>query len=261
MFQILDGRQSFLQWDLNQTLLVPDAACQEVHFGDKFNNKSLVCNVRTEQNRRIVDVPNVLLQSSRQLIVFAYMKSGSGVRTKVLQVFGVVALAKPTDYVYTETPIKRYEDLDRALCEVYPWDTDYNTGSNSTSGVGTQGPQGEPGPQGPQGAPGPQGPQGEQGKEGMSVYTVPTWYVKGTYYTIFRGADVVVPAGYSIKVHDLLLCTNESCSGQMYSVVSTNNPANGFYEAKYVSTIAIENDEQLATDKEVEDLFDDIFGS
>ena len=57
---------------------------------------------------RLVDVPNILLQNDWRINVYAYDRN----YTKHSECFKVVKRSKPADYVYTETEIKRYEDLE-----------------------------------------------------------------------------------------------------------------------------------------------------
>jgi hypothetical protein len=57
----------------------------------------------------------VLLQDRWDIRAYAYCGTGY---TKVEEVFEVKARTKPTDYVYTETEIKRYEDLNQRIDEI-----------------------------------------------------------------------------------------------------------------------------------------------
>ena len=40
MFKILDGREYFYQWDLNQKLIVEDDSINEVHFSNRTDGWS-----------------------------------------------------------------------------------------------------------------------------------------------------------------------------------------------------------------------------
>ena len=111
MFQILDGREQFYQWDLNRKLIVLDDDISEVHFCNRTGDCSLVCEVYSIDGIYLVNVPNVLLQSDWPINVYAY----DGSYTKHSESFKIVKRTKPTDYVYTETEIKRYEDLEERI--------------------------------------------------------------------------------------------------------------------------------------------------
>lgn len=107
MFKILDGRSQFYQWDLDRKLIVEDVSINEVHFGNRTDNISLVCEVYELDGMRVADVPNILLQENWRINVYAYDIN----YTKYDAAFDVVKRNKPADYVYTETEIKNYDEL------------------------------------------------------------------------------------------------------------------------------------------------------
>ena len=107
MFQIENGRERFWQWDANQRLIVSDASISEVHFYNGTEDRALVCEVYEENNRRVVNVPNILLQDSWVIHAYAYLND----YTKVEERFKVVARAKPANYIYTETEVLNYNTL------------------------------------------------------------------------------------------------------------------------------------------------------
>lgn len=102
MLKILNNREHFYQWDLNQKLIVNDSTITEVHFCNKTGDCSLVCEVYELEGARVVDVPNILLQSEWAIRAYAYC---NGCYTKQSAVFKVQARSKPADYVYTETEV------------------------------------------------------------------------------------------------------------------------------------------------------------
>ena len=101
MFKIEDGRECFYQWDSAQRLIVSDASITEVHFCNKTGECSLVCEVFEEDGKRLVNVPNILLQENRHINVYAY----DDCATKNSAVFKVIPRSKPEDYLYTETEV------------------------------------------------------------------------------------------------------------------------------------------------------------
>lgn len=103
MFRIADGREHFYQWDLDRQVVVNDPSIVEVHFCNRTEDVSLVVEVVDG----LANVPNILLQSSFDMRVFGY----DGKATRHDAVFKVKAKTKPSDYVYTETEIKNYNDL------------------------------------------------------------------------------------------------------------------------------------------------------
>ena len=111
MFSILDGRSCFYQWDINQKLIVEDASITEVHFCNKTDKCSLVCEIYTEDGLRLVNVPNILLQSAWDIRVYAYKEN----HTKIEERFKVKERTKPADYVYTEEELKEWEKLEQLI--------------------------------------------------------------------------------------------------------------------------------------------------
>lgn len=109
-FKIVDGREHFYQWDLNRQIIVDDPAIKEVHFCNRNDDCSLVVEVVDGK----ANVPNILLQKSFSIHVFAY----DGFATRYDAVFEVKARTQPSDYVYTETDIRRYEDLAQRIDEI-----------------------------------------------------------------------------------------------------------------------------------------------
>lgn len=114
MFKIYDRRTSFYQWDLNQKLVVDSNTINQVHFCNRTDDCSLVCEVYDLEGLRVVDVPNVLLQTASRIYVYGYCEN----YTKHEDSFVVVGRTKPTDYVYTETEVKSYEALEKRLEEI-----------------------------------------------------------------------------------------------------------------------------------------------
>lgn len=192
MFKIYDGRESFYQWDLDQQLVVADSTITEVHFCNRTDETSLVCETYVVNGQILVNVPNILLQEDWDINVYAY----DGKATKHSANFEVKRKAKPSDYVYTETEIKNYDDLEKRVNQIeengisdaavekavesYLEKHDINvdlTGyateeyvNAAVTGIeltpGPQGPKGDKGDKGDTGATGAQGIQGPIGPVG-----------------------------------------------------------------------------------------------
>lgn len=118
MFQIADGRECFWQWDLNRQIVVNDPDITEVHFCNKTDDCSLVVEVNEVAadtldgqhfSYRTANVPNILLQNDFPIRVYAYCRDGY---TKIEKTFKVVSRTRPSDYVYTETEVRRFSDLE-----------------------------------------------------------------------------------------------------------------------------------------------------
>lgn len=111
MFKIQDGRTMFYQWDIDRKLIVEDANIKEVHFCNKTDECSLVCNTYVEEGLTVVNVPNILLQDIWRIYVYAYDRN----YTKFEADYSVKPRSKPADYVYTETEVLRYETLEERI--------------------------------------------------------------------------------------------------------------------------------------------------
>lgn len=106
MFAIANGREALWQWDLNQQLTVA-GSCTEVHYLDKGSPSTLTVAVKDGK----ADIPNVLLQRPGRLVVYAYIVDAQDHHTKVCETFGIAPRPKPAEYVYTETEVKTWSDL------------------------------------------------------------------------------------------------------------------------------------------------------
>lgn len=111
MFTIYDGREYFYQWDLDRKLIVDDETIKQVHFCNKKDDCSLVCDVYTEGAQRLVNVPNIILQDDWRINVYGY----DGQHTKHSESFDVKSRSKPADYIYTETEVKSFEALEQKV--------------------------------------------------------------------------------------------------------------------------------------------------
>lgn len=106
MFAIANERKSLWQWDLNQQLTV-DGNCTEVHYLDRGASSTLTMEVKDGK----ADIPNILLQKAGRLVVYAYIVDAQDHHTKICEAFGISARPKPAEYVYTETEVKTWSDL------------------------------------------------------------------------------------------------------------------------------------------------------
>ena len=182
MFKIYDGRSQFYQWDIDRKLIVEDATINEVHFCNRTDDCSLICEVYELDGLRVANVPNILLQDNWRINVYAYDTN----YTKHCEVFEVVKRSKPADYIYTETEIKNYDDLaarvdeiekngisDEAVEQAVEKYLDENDIKVDLTGYATETYVNEavaaieltPGPQGPAGKDGVDGKDGADGKD------------------------------------------------------------------------------------------------
>ena len=125
MFEIMDGRSSFWQWDINQKLVVQDLPnCAEVHFSNGNSDYALVTLVKTVDGKNVCDVPNVVLQKAGYVNVFAYVIEGEEKHTEYKASILILARSKPEDYIYTETETLCYKNLSEKIGDVSRLETD-----------------------------------------------------------------------------------------------------------------------------------------
>lgn len=107
MLEIFGGRKEFFQWDINQYLMVDSPDIKEVHFSNVYEKQALVVEVVEGK----AAVPNILLQYASY--IYAYAFCGECVRYDAA--YKVNQRAKPADYIYTETELKNYDDLEKRI--------------------------------------------------------------------------------------------------------------------------------------------------
>lgn len=107
MFKIEDGREHFYQWDIDRKLIVEDNTINEVHFCNRTGDCSLICETYKDDGLNIVKVPDILLQNSWRIHVYAFDSN----YTKHEEIFEVKQRSKPADYIYTEEELKTWEEL------------------------------------------------------------------------------------------------------------------------------------------------------
>lgn len=163
MLTLNDGRSELWQWDTGRTLTV-DADCSQVHFSNKVFGRSIDVNVADG----VAIIPDVLLQTDKDLNVWAFSGTAENGYTKISKTFKVNRRNKPADYVFTPVEQTTIEEI-AAIAQSVRDDADAGLfdGAQGPAGpVGPAGPKGEQGAQGEKGDVGPQGPKGDKGDAG-----------------------------------------------------------------------------------------------
>lgn len=104
------------QWESGRKIQItplPNMHVDAVHFSNFGDTEALVVKPREENGNIIADIPNILLQSGRNIVVYTVNVAEDSVETLVDCTISVRSRAKPADYVYTETEIFKYEDLEK----------------------------------------------------------------------------------------------------------------------------------------------------
>ena len=108
MIKLADGRGLLYQWDTGRQV---ECDAEQVHFSNHHYGTSIDVDV---QNGKAT-IPNQLLTSAIPLKAWAWVKDSNGEYTKEEQIFIVEKRNKPSDYVYTPTEIKTWQDLQNQI--------------------------------------------------------------------------------------------------------------------------------------------------
>lgn len=154
MLTLNDGRSELWQWDTGRTLAV-DADCSQVHFSNKVFGRSIDVDV----SDGVAFIPDVLLQTDKDLNVWAFVGTAENGYTKISKTFKVNRRNKPADYVFTPVEQMTIAEI-AAIAQSVRDDADVGRFD------GAQGPAGPAGPAGPIGPVGPRGEQGLKGEKG-----------------------------------------------------------------------------------------------
>lgn len=104
MFKLQDGRQHLYQWDLDRYIIVDDPNICEVHFCNRTSDESLVVEVKDG----LAAIPNIILQDARPIRAYAYCDDKY---TLVEEQFAVKSRTRPSDYIYHETEVIRWQTI------------------------------------------------------------------------------------------------------------------------------------------------------
>lgn len=109
MFELIG--KALYQWDLDRQIEVTDDSVTEVHFAHLGDENALVVEVDEIDGVRVASIPNILLQGYAPIKVWLVVGDVTVYGNKLT----VTGRAKPDDYVYTETEVKRYEALESRI--------------------------------------------------------------------------------------------------------------------------------------------------
>lgn len=148
MLTLNDGRSELWQWDTGRTLAV-DAECSQVHFSNKVFGRSIDVDVAGG----VAIIPDVLLQTDKDLNVWAFVGTAENGYTKISKTLKVNRRNKPADYVFT--PVEQ-----TTIAEIAAIAQSVRDDADAGRFDGAQGPAGPVGPVGPKGDTGETGPAG-----------------------------------------------------------------------------------------------------
>ena len=108
MIKLADGRGHLYQWDTGRQV---ECDAEQVHFSNHHYGTSIDVEVKNGK----ATIPNQLLTSATPLKAWAWVKDDNGEYTKEEQIFLIAKRNKPSDYVYTPTEIKTWQDLQNQI--------------------------------------------------------------------------------------------------------------------------------------------------
>lgn len=106
MLTLNDGRNELWQWDTGRKLEV-DVDCSQVHFSNKVFGRSIDVDVVDG----VATIPDILLQTDKELNVWAFVGTAENGYTKISKIFKVNRRNKPADYVFTPTEQTSLEEI------------------------------------------------------------------------------------------------------------------------------------------------------
>lgn len=110
MLTLNDGRSELWQWDTGRTLTV-DAECSQVHFSNRVFGRSIDVDVVDG----VAIIPDILLQTDKELNVWAFVGTAESGYTKISKKFKVNRRNKPADYVFTPPDQTSLEEIKEKL--------------------------------------------------------------------------------------------------------------------------------------------------
>lgn len=96
---------SLTQWDYNITLVIEESGFTTApmfHFAHEDSENTLPVQSILEDGKISVEVPNILLQEAKKILVYIFVKSGESGRTVEIIRIPVRDKAKPLDYEYSD---------------------------------------------------------------------------------------------------------------------------------------------------------------
>lgn len=154
-----DGRANLYQWDTGRAVVLDFDAAQ-CHFEGKAYGRT----VDVEVKDKTAIIPDVLLQKSGKLRVFAFVGTPDDGYTKIEKTFDVVPRNKPSDYVFTPTEQTTLEAAVATANEAKETADSVRSDADAGKFNGPQGPKGD------KGDPGAKGDKGDTGADGKSAY-------------------------------------------------------------------------------------------
>lgn len=118
---ISDQRKHFYQWDTGRKLIVTGLEeGSQIHFHREGMAEpyTLLVYAGEDSTELFCNVPDEMLQEAKSFTAYTYVTDKDGGKTCSRKNFSVEDKPKPSDYVYTETEIKSWNDFYKRLDEL-----------------------------------------------------------------------------------------------------------------------------------------------
>ena len=113
MLTLNDERAELWQWETGRTLSV-DVDCSQVHFSNKVFGRSIDVDVAGG----VAIIPDILLQTDKDLNVWAFVGTAENGYTKISKTFKVNRRNKPSYYVFTPTEQTTLGELSQRIDKI-----------------------------------------------------------------------------------------------------------------------------------------------
>lgn len=116
MLKLIGGE--LYQWDKCRKIAIddPEGKITEIHYARDCDNSCIVVTVKTDESgAKYAEIPNILLQSFCPVFAYAVNVQNGESITVTASTFIVRQKGKPADYVYTETEVLCYKELDKRI--------------------------------------------------------------------------------------------------------------------------------------------------
>lgn len=112
---------SLFQWESGRKLQVIPYKNMEItrlDFKNKGSKDALVVIPREEGGILVADIPNILLQSGKDIVVYSVNVNYDKTETIRECIISVKKRPKPDDYIYTETEVLSYAELAKQVGDI-----------------------------------------------------------------------------------------------------------------------------------------------
>lgn len=116
MISLVDG--DLYQWDTGRVVVVePENGyiVHEVHFTTKKMDFAYVVKTYVKDEAVCCAIPNIILQQRYDIICYEVRENYAGEESIASTTFDIIKRNRPEDYIYTESEVYTYKDIEKRL--------------------------------------------------------------------------------------------------------------------------------------------------